>query len=70
MFLYWPVVLVGLTALILFMPAPILYHRSREWWAYSNVGSTKASEVQKTNTAYSSDYFLLVYILSSLEISF
>lgn len=36
MFLYWPVILIGLTILILFMPAPILYHRSREWWAYSN----------------------------------
>lgn len=37
MFLYWPVLLVGLTICILFFPAPILYHRSREWWAYSNV---------------------------------
>ncbi|KAI9878541.1 MAG: hypothetical protein M1830_000595 [Pleopsidium flavum] len=36
MFLYWPVVLIGLTVLILFFPAPILYHRSRRWWAYSN----------------------------------
>ena len=50
MFLYWPVVLVGLTALILFMPAPILYHQSREWWAYSNVSNTKALEVQNTET--------------------
>lgn len=40
MFLYWPVVLIGLTILILFLPAPVLYHRSREWWAYSNVGDT------------------------------
>lgn len=38
MFLYWPIVLVSLSALVLFIPAPILYHRSREWWAYSNVG--------------------------------
>ncbi|KAK4691306.1 xenotropic and polytropic retrovirus receptor 1, partial [Lecanoromycetidae sp. Uapishka_2] len=29
MFLYWPVLLVGITVLILFFPAPILYHRSR-----------------------------------------
>ena len=54
MFLYWPVVLVGLTALILFMPAPILYHRSREWWAYSNVSDNKALEIQKTDTDHSS----------------
>lgn len=37
MFKYWPVLLVAVTAFILFIPAPILYHRSREWWVYSNV---------------------------------
>ena len=36
MFLYWPVVLIALTLLILLFPGPILYHRSRHWWAYSN----------------------------------
>lgn len=38
MFLYWPVLLVAFSVFVLFVPAPILYHRSREWWAYSNVG--------------------------------
>jgi hypothetical protein len=37
-FLYYPVVLVGLTFLILFFPARVIYHRSRAWWLYSNVG--------------------------------
>ncbi|TPX24037.1 hypothetical protein DIZ76_013380 [Coccidioides immitis] len=36
MYIYWPIVLIGLTIIILFIPAPILYHRSRKWWAYSN----------------------------------
>ena len=36
MYLYWPVLLIGLSVLILFFPGPILYHRSRYWWAYSN----------------------------------
>ena len=36
MFLYWPVVLMALTVLILLFPGPVLYHRSRHWWAYSN----------------------------------
>lgn len=36
MFTYWPVVLMALTILILFFPGPVLYHRSRHWWAYSN----------------------------------
>lgn len=37
MYVYWPVVLVGLTVVTLFLPARVLYHRSRKWWAYSNV---------------------------------
>ena len=36
MFLYWPVILIGISTVILFFPGPILYHRAREWWAYSN----------------------------------
>ncbi|KAL9126725.1 MAG: hypothetical protein Q9217_004270 [Psora testacea] len=36
MFLYWPVILIGVSVVILFFPGPILYHKSREWWAYSN----------------------------------
>ena len=36
MFLYWPIILIALSVLILLFPGPILYHRSRHWWAYSN----------------------------------
>ncbi|OXV05943.1 hypothetical protein Egran_06289 [Elaphomyces granulatus] len=36
MFIYWPVVLISVTIVILFFPAKILYHQSRKWWAYSN----------------------------------
>lgn len=36
MFVYWPVILIAFTLLILFFPGPTLYHRSRYWWAYSN----------------------------------
>ena len=36
MFLYWPILLIVLTLIILLFPARILYHRSRQWWAYSN----------------------------------
>lgn len=49
-FLYWFVLLIGLTVMILFLPAPILYHRSREWWAYSNVGWRKCQSPHCTNT--------------------
>ena len=36
LYIYWPVILIGLSTLIMFCPLPILYHRSRQWWAYSN----------------------------------
>ncbi|KAJ5947646.1 SPX N-terminal, partial [Penicillium verhagenii] len=36
MYIYWPVVLIGLTLIIVFLPARVLYHRSRKWWAFSN----------------------------------
>ncbi|KAJ5689214.1 hypothetical protein N7462_003606, partial [Penicillium macrosclerotiorum] len=36
MYIYWPVVLIGITLIIVFLPARVLYHRSRKWWAFSN----------------------------------
>ncbi|EGE07104.1 EXS family protein, partial [Trichophyton equinum CBS 127.97] len=36
LYIYWPVVLIGLTVITLFLPARILYYRSRLWWAYSH----------------------------------
>ncbi|KAJ5832045.1 hypothetical protein N7474_000356, partial [Penicillium riverlandense] len=36
MYIYWPVVLIGTTLIVIFLPARILYHRSRKWWAFSN----------------------------------
>ena len=36
MFLYWPVILVGITFIVMCIPLRILYHRSRIWWGYSN----------------------------------
>lgn len=37
MYLYYPVILIGLTVAIIFAPAPILFWRSRSWFAYSHV---------------------------------
>ncbi|KAJ5735875.1 uncharacterized protein N7483_001000 [Penicillium malachiteum] len=36
MYIYWPVVLIGLSVSIIFLPARVLHHRSRKWWAFSN----------------------------------
>lgn len=37
MYLYYPVILIGVSLLILFFPAPIFYHRARRWFLYSHV---------------------------------
>ena len=39
LYLYYPVMLIGITALILFFPAPVLGHKSRSWLAYSHVSA-------------------------------
>jgi xenotropic and polytropic retrovirus receptor 1 len=36
MFLYWPVILIAVTLIVMCIPLRILYHRSRRWWGYSN----------------------------------
>jgi hypothetical protein len=36
-YIWWPVALVCVSGIILFNPFPIFYHRSRLWFAYSNV---------------------------------
>ena len=36
MYVYWPVILIGLAVGTLFLPAPYFYQRSRGWFLYSN----------------------------------
>jgi hypothetical protein len=37
MYLYYPVILIFISVLIIFFPAPILRHKSRQWFLYSHV---------------------------------
>lgn len=37
MFLYYPVLLIFITVVMLFLPLKVFYHHSRVWWAFSNV---------------------------------
>lgn len=37
LYLYYPIILIALTFIILFAPAPILFHKSRKWFLYSHV---------------------------------
>ncbi|KLJ10091.1 hypothetical protein EMPG_09903 [Blastomyces silverae] len=36
LYIYWPILLIGITLIILLIPIRLLYHRTRRWWAYSN----------------------------------
>ncbi|KAH0840478.1 putative signal transduction protein Syg1 [Fonsecaea pedrosoi] len=36
-YVYWPLILIVLTMLIIFLPFPILYHNARKWWAVTNM---------------------------------
>ncbi|KAK4169090.1 EXS family-domain-containing protein [Cladorrhinum sp. PSN259] len=36
LYLYYPVLLIGITLLIIFFPAPILHYKARRWFAYSH----------------------------------
>jgi hypothetical protein len=37
MFIYYPVILIFVTVVIIFFPGPTLFHRSRRWFVYSHV---------------------------------
>lgn len=37
MYIYYPVILIFVSVVIVFIPAPILFHRSRRWFVYSHV---------------------------------
>ncbi|KAK5951119.1 Xenotropic and polytropic retrovirus receptor 1 [Knufia fluminis] len=36
MFRFWPVVLFGITLIIMALPFKVLYYHARKWWAFSN----------------------------------
>jgi hypothetical protein len=42
MYLYYPVVLIGITIVIILFPAPIFSYKSRRWLAYSHVGNPQS----------------------------
>lgn len=39
LYLYYPVILIALTALIILFPAPIMAYKTRNWFAYSHVSA-------------------------------
>lgn len=72
MFLYWPVVLVGVTLLIMCLPFPIVYHRSRKWWVYSNWRLLLAGlyPVEFRDFFMGDIYCSLTYAMGNIELFF
>lgn len=74
MFLYYPIILVGITTLVLLFPAPIFYYRTREWFLYSHVRPQPLLLVWNGNdkTLSFASYLLVFtrwnFVISSLEI--
>lgn len=50
MYLYYPVILIGVTLFILLLPAPVLWYRSRQWLMYSHV--SKSTSMPKPLSDY------------------
>ena len=71
MYIYWPVVLIGVTVAVLFLPLRVLYHRSRKWWAYSNVSQNLRDGVSTADMASGVFYWRvctrLSFVTSSWE---
>jgi hypothetical protein len=67
MYLYYPVILIGISVALLFNPIKIFYFRTRMWLLYSLVSSRSISS--STANDYSGDCYLLVSILSNGETS-
>lgn len=70
MYIYWPVVLIGLTLVVIFLPAPILQSKTRLWMVYSNVGDKVLGHLWNCSreyllTQHSGDYCVLAYTPSS-----
>jgi hypothetical protein len=39
-FIYYPVILIFITAVLIFFPGPLFFHRSRRWFVYSHVSTS------------------------------
>lgn len=46
MYLYYPVILIGITVVIIFLPAPVLAHKSRQWFVYAHVSPRPTRSVR------------------------
>ncbi|KAI1096654.1 EXS-domain-containing protein [Rostrohypoxylon terebratum] len=72
LYLYYPVILITITLIILLLPAPILYHRSRQWLMYSHYRLFFAGlyPVEFRDFFLGDMYCSLTYATSNVELFF
>ncbi|KAI1495619.1 EXS family-domain-containing protein [Biscogniauxia marginata] len=72
LFLYYPIILIGVTLFIIFLPAPILWHRSRKWFAYSHWRLFFAGfyPVEFRDLFFGDMYCSLAYATANVELFF
>jgi hypothetical protein len=56
LFLFYPAILIAITMIAIFLPAPTLFYRSRSWFLYSNVKNPLAFPSRKRANRNSGDY--------------
>ncbi|KAI1365879.1 EXS family-domain-containing protein [Xylaria arbuscula] len=72
LWLYYPIILIFITLLIIFLPAPVLWHRSRQWLAYSHFRLFFAGlyPVEFRDFFLGDIYCSLTYATSNVELFF
>ncbi|ODA79845.1 hypothetical protein RJ55_05442 [Drechmeria coniospora] len=72
MYLYYPVVLIAITLGIIFLPAPVLVHKSRQWFVYAHWRLLLAGiyPVEFRDFFLGDMYCSLTYCMANIELFF
>lgn len=72
MYLYYPVILIFVTLVVILMPAPVLFHHSRSWFAYSHWRLLLAGlyPVEFRDFFLGDMYCSLTYLTANIELFF
>ncbi|KAI6248784.1 hypothetical protein HI914_02543 [Erysiphe necator] len=72
LFIYYPMILITITAVLIAMPLPILFHRGRMWFLYSNWRLLLAGlyPVEFRDFFLGDMYCSLTYVMANIEVFF
>lgn len=72
MYIYYPIILIFVTIVVIFFPAPYIFHRSRKWFVYSHWRLLLAGlyPVEFRDFFLGDMYCSLTYVMSNIELFF